>query len=77
MSGSVEHLGGNRTVAGDGDDEERRQNFGQVYNSYVRVVNNYNKVELLKYDLGEDFRTETSIVVLKCIDTMVSGNLVQ
>lgn len=89
VSGSVEHLGDNRTGAGDGDDEqifvelkgvpqhiekiavtatiydamERRQNFGQVSNSYVRVMNDDNQEELLKYDLGEDFSTETAIVV--------------
>ncbi|AQS08573.1 general stress protein 16U [Clostridium saccharobutylicum] len=43
--------------------EERKQNFGQVSNAYVRVVNSDNSQELLKYDLGEDFSIETAIVV--------------
>ncbi len=42
---------------------ERRQNFGQVSNSYVRVVNEDTNEELLKYELGEDFSIETAIVV--------------
>ena len=43
--------------------QERRQNFGQVNNSYVRVVNADTNQELLKYELGEDFSIETAIVV--------------
>lgn len=88
-SGSVEHLGDNRTGEGDGDDEEiimdlpiipdhiekvavtvtiydaeqRRQNFGQVSNSYVRVLNTDNEEEILRYDLGEEFSIETAITV--------------
>ena len=42
---------------------ERRQNFGQVSNSFVRVVNEDTKEELLNYELGEDFSIETAIVV--------------
>ena len=42
--------------------KERRQNFGQVNNSYVRVVNSDNEEELLRYDLGEEFSIETAIV---------------
>ena len=42
---------------------ERNQNFGQVSNSYVRVVNLENNEEILRYDLGEDFSIETAIVV--------------
>lgn len=43
--------------------QERRQNFGQVNNSYVRVVNTDNNQELLNYELGADFSIETAIVV--------------
>ncbi|MBU5334812.1 TerD family protein [Intestinibacter bartlettii] len=43
--------------------QERRQNFGQVNNSYVRVVNSDTNEELLNYELGEDFSIETAIVV--------------
>lgn len=87
-SGSVTHLGDNRTGAGEGDDEQiqidlslvpenvnriiftvtiyeaeaRRQNFGQVANSYVRIMNAETMEEILRYDLGEDFSIETAAV---------------
>ncbi|KQL40253.1 MULTISPECIES: TerD family protein [Bacillaceae] len=41
----------------------RNQNFGQVSNSYVRILNETNGEELIRYDLGEDFSIETSVVV--------------
>ncbi len=43
--------------------EERRQNFGQVANSFVRIVNAATNEELIRYDLGEDFSIETAVVV--------------
>lgn len=87
-SGSVIHMGDNRTGDGDGDDEqisidlskvpenitriiftatiyeaeERRQNFGQISNAYIRIVDEDVNNELLKYDLGEDFSIETAAV---------------
>lgn len=45
------------------DGEARRQNFGQVSNSYVRIVNAGSNEEIIRYDLGEDFSIETAIVV--------------
>ncbi|MDO4614555.1 MAG: TerD family protein [Lachnospiraceae bacterium] len=42
--------------------EERRQNFGQVSNAFVRIYNEDNGEELLRYDLGEDFSIETAAV---------------
>lgn len=42
---------------------QRSQNFGQVSNAYVRVVNETNGQEVLRYDLGEDFSVETALVV--------------
>lgn len=85
----VQHMGDNRTGAGDGDDEvikvdlsavepdvekiaitvtidkadERRQNFGMVENSYIRVLDEATGTELLRYDLGEDYSIETAVVV--------------
>lgn len=41
---------------------ERGQNFGQVKNAYIRVVNPTNDDELLRFDLGKDFSIETAIV---------------
>ena len=43
--------------------EARGQNFGQVSNAYVRVMNEETGEELIRYDLGEDFSIETAIVV--------------
>ena len=45
------------------DAEARRQNFGQVENAFIRVVDEANGQELLRYDLGEDFSIETSVIV--------------
>lgn len=41
----------------------RVQNFGQVSNAYIRVLNEENGQEVLRYDLAEDFSVETAIVV--------------
>jgi tellurium resistance protein TerD len=43
------------------DSEARRQNFGQVRDSYIRVVDNDTNTEIAKYELGEDFSVETAI----------------
>jgi len=39
----------------------RKQNFGQVRNSYIRIVDNSSNQEIAKYELGEDFSIETGI----------------
>lgn len=88
-SGSVKHMGDNRTGDGEGDDEQiqvdlstipanvskiaftvtiyeaeqRNQNFGQVSNAFIRIVNEANGEEIIRYDLSEDFSIETAIVV--------------
>lgn len=38
------------------------QNFGQVDNAYIRVLNEENSEEILRYDLNEDFSIETAVV---------------
>ena len=43
------------------DAEERRQNFGQVRNSFVRIYNPNTNEEILKYELEEDFSIETAV----------------
>ncbi|BAP33116.1 stress protein [Chryseobacterium sp. StRB126] len=43
------------------DFERRKQNFGQVRNSYIRVVDNSNNQEIAKYELDEDFSIETGV----------------
>ena len=39
----------------------RKQNFGQVQNSYIRICNADSGEELCKYELSEDFSTESAI----------------
>ena len=41
--------------------EDRKQNFGQVRNSYIRIFDSNSNTELLKYELEEDFSIETAI----------------
>ncbi len=45
------------------DAESRNQNFGQVSNAYIRIVDQSNNTELIRYDLGEDYSVETAVVV--------------
>ena len=42
---------------------ERQQNFGQVENAFVRVVNPKDNREVVRYNLSEDFSTETAITM--------------
>ena len=44
------------------DAETRRQNFGQVTNAFVRLVDEDLGKEILRFDLGEDFSIETAVV---------------
>ena len=44
------------------DAEARRQNFGQVSNAFVRIVNNDTSEEIVRFDLSEDYSTETAMV---------------
>ncbi|MFE9423518.1 TerD family protein [Kitasatospora sp. NPDC006697] len=44
------------------DAETRGQNFGQVRNAYIRVVNQVGGDEIARYDLSEDASTETAMV---------------
>ena len=43
--------------------DTRHQNFGQVSNAYIRIFDETNNSELIRYDLGEDFSIETAVVV--------------
>lgn len=43
------------------DHEIRRQNFGQVRNSYIRIYNEESGREIAKYELDEDFSIETGV----------------
>ncbi len=44
------------------DAETRKQNFGQVNNAYIRLVNAETNVAVARYDLVEDASTETAMI---------------
>lgn len=43
--------------------EKRKQNFGQVNNAFVRIVNVENQEEIIRYDLTEDYSIETALIM--------------
>lgn len=45
------------------DAVNRGQNFGQVSNAFVRLINEDTGQELIRYDLAEDFSVETALVI--------------
>lgn len=81
IDGSVEHMGDNRTGAGDGDDENvlidlmrlpfevyriafvvsiydadmRQHNFQGVRNCFLRIVNDENGIEMMRFNLDQEF----------------------
>ncbi|MDR1038452.1 MAG: TerD family protein [Deltaproteobacteria bacterium] len=44
------------------DAEIRHQNFGQVSNAFIRVVNQDGGAEIARFDLSEDMSTETAMI---------------
>lgn len=44
------------------DAERRGQTFGAVHNAFIRVVNQANGSEIVRYDLTEDFSVETALI---------------
>ena len=42
--------------------ESRGQNFGQVRNAFIRIVNQADSIELARYDLSEDASSETAMI---------------
>ena len=45
------------------DADVRRQNFGQVSNAYIHILDATTGNEVLRFDLGEEFSIETAVVV--------------
>jgi tellurium resistance protein TerD len=43
--------------------QQRGQNFGQVKNAFVRLVNAQTKQEAVRYDLVEDYSIETALIM--------------
>ena len=44
------------------DAEARRQNFGLVQDAYIRIVDSISKEEVVRFDLTEDYSTETALI---------------
>ena len=44
------------------DAQSSNQNFGQVANAFMRVVNDENNEEIARYDLSEDYSVETAMI---------------
>jgi tellurium resistance protein TerD len=44
------------------DADVRRQNFGQVRDAFIRLVNLDNDQEIVRFDLAEDYSTETAMI---------------
>ena len=44
------------------DAENRLQNFGMVSNSYIRIVDETNGEQILRYELGEESSSQTALV---------------
>lgn len=44
------------------DAQARGQNFGQIANAFIRVVNQDSGIEIVRFDLAEDYSTETAMV---------------
>jgi tellurium resistance protein TerD len=42
--------------------EKRRQHFGQVSNAFMRLIDESNNQEVVRYDLSEDYSTETALI---------------
>lgn len=44
------------------DAAQRKQNFGLVRNAFMRVANQESKAEIARYDLTEDYSTESALI---------------
>ncbi len=44
------------------DADARRQNFGMVRDAFIRIVNLDNDNEIARFDLSEDYGTETALI---------------
>ena len=44
------------------DAENRKQNFGQINNAFIRILNQDDNKEIVRYDLSEDYSMETAMI---------------
>lgn len=42
--------------------EQKGQNFGQVSNAFIRIVDQQSNEEVVRYDLSEDYSIETALI---------------
>jgi tellurium resistance protein TerD len=40
----------------------RRQNFGQVSNAFIRITDDSTNIEIVRFDLSEDYSTEIALI---------------
>ena len=59
VSPEIEKIGITVTIH---DAQSRGQNFGQIANAFIRVVNQDSGIEIVRFDLAEDYSTETAMV---------------
>ncbi|MFM2375631.1 MAG: tellurium resistance protein TerD [Bacteroidota bacterium] len=45
------------------DAEKIGQNFGQVKDAYIRVIDQVTQAEMMRYELSEDFSIETAVTI--------------
>lgn len=43
--------------------QQRKQNFGQIKNAFLRIVNIQTKQEAIRYDLVEEYSIETALIM--------------
>ena len=43
------------------ESEDRQQSFGQIHDSFIRIINTVNDEEIIKYQLKETFSDETAV----------------
>jgi len=60
VPGTVEKISFTVTIH---EADTRAQNFGQISNAFIRIVNGTTNEELIRYDLSEDYSVETAVVV--------------
>lgn len=44
------------------DAEKNKQNFGMVHGAFIRIVNDDSQTEIARFDLSEDYSTETAMI---------------
>lgn len=56
------------------DAEDRRHNFGQVHDSYIKLVNKDNNEVIAEYNLTENFSIEDSLIIAEIYRSTQNDN---